>query len=517
MLPLLGGAANSEGQRWWSHVLFLADDQRQGRDTGSDGYRQAAAYVVAEFERDGLRPAGTAGWLQAIKFRSRRIVEEQSSLGLVRQGAAEPLRLGEDAYFSLRIDPAETVEAPVVFVGYGLTVPELKHDDLAGLDLRGKVALYLSGGPSSIPGPLRAHAQSAGERWQALKRAGAIGTISIQNPRNMDIPWARARLSRFQPSLSLADPALDETAGQKLWVVFNPARADKLFAGTAHTLPQLLALADAGKPLPTFPLPFSIRAKIRVSRSDLESPNVAGILPGSDPKLKDEYVVLSAHLDHVGVGEPIQGDRIYNGAMDNASGVATLLDVAATLHQSKKSLRRSLLFVALTGEEKGLLGSKYFAAHPTVKPGSMVANLNVDMFLPLFPLRSLVAFGVDESDLGERLREVAQPLGLEIQVDPEPDRNRFIRSDQYNFIRRGVPALAFKLGYKKDSPEAGVAKRWLVERYHAPSDDIHQPVDLQAAADFNKMFLRLVEAVANHTERPRWNRNSFFRRYASKE
>ncbi|MBI3667201.1 MAG: M20/M25/M40 family metallo-hydrolase [Acidobacteria bacterium] len=512
---LLAADAKSGGQRWWSHVLFLADDKLEGRNTGSEGHRKAAAYVAGEFERAGLKPAGTSGYIQPVKFRSRRIVESQSSLALVRNGVAEPLALGEDAAFSMRIEPAESVEAPIVFAGYGLTVPELNYDDLKGLDLKGKVVFYLGGGPSSIPGPLRSHYQSAGERWKFLRRAGAIGAISVQNPKHMDVPWERAKLARLQPAMSLADPSLEEVAGQELAVFLNPARADKFLAGSGHTFAGLLAIADQGKPLPTFAIPAAIRAKVRYERAELESQNVAAILPGSDPQLTNEYVVLSAHLDHVGVGEPIKGDRIYNGAMDNASGIATLLDIAASLHESKKTFRRSLLFVAVTGEEKGLLGSKYFAAHPTVKPESMAANLNFDMFLPLFPLRILTVYGLEESDLGPLVRQVAEPLGIQVQADQEPDRNIFIRSDQYNFIRRGIPALAFKVGYLKGSPEAARAKQWLTERYHAPSDDVHQPVDLTAAADFNKVTLLLAEAVANRTERPRWNDTSFFRRYAN--
>ena len=513
-VALAAAVAGSDAGLWWSHVQFLADDKLQGRETGSEGYRQAAAYVAGEFERAGLKPAGSEGYFQAVSFRSRSIVEEQSRLALVRQGKVEPLTLGEDAYFSLRIDPAETLEAPIMFVGYGLSVPERKHDDLAGLELRGKVVMFLSGGPESIPGPLRAHHQAAGERWKALRRAGALGTLLVQNPRSMDIPWARATLARFQPSMSLADPALDETAGQKLAAVVNPDRAEKFFAGSGYGFQQLLELANAGKALPRFPLPVAVRAKVRVQRSELESHNVLAVLPGADPRLRDEYVVLSAHLDHVGVGRPIGGDSIHNGAMDNAAGVATLLEVAASLRESKTGLRRSLLFLVVTGEEKGLLGSKYFVAYPTVKPESIVANLNVDMFLPIFPLRILTAYGLDESDLGAQLRAVAGPLGLRVQADPEPNRNAFIRSDQYSFIRRGVPALAFKNGYEKDSAEAALFKKWLTERYHAPADDVLQPVDLAAAANFNKVMLRLVEAVANRPERPRWNPGSFFRRYA---
>jgi Zn-dependent M28 family amino/carboxypeptidase len=294
----------------------------------------------------------------------------------------------------------------------------------------------------------------------------------------------------------------------------NPEQAEKWFAGSGHSFDDLVALADAGKPLPRFPLHASIRAKVAVERGEVESQNVAGILPGADPVLKDQYVVLTAHLDHLGIGEPINGDRIYNGAMDNASGVATLIDIAQSLNESKPKLRRSLLFVAVTGEEKGLLGSRYFAAHPTVKPGSMVADLNVDMFLPLFPLRSVTVYGLNESDLGEEIRAVARARGVRIQDDQEPERNIFIRSDQYSFIRRGIPALMMKVGYEKGSPEEKIAKTWLKERYHAPADDLKQPVDLECAGRFDDLLRALAEAVADRPERPKWNANSFFKRFA---
>ena len=253
---------DAEADRWWAHVRFLADDALEGRDTGSPGYRKAAAYVAGEFQKAGLAPAGTDGYLQPVTFRSRRILEEKSSLALVRGGKVEPITLGDEATISMRVDSAPQLEAPLVFVGHGLRIPEAKHDDLAGLDLRGKIVLFLSGGPSRISGPLLSHYQSV--RWSYLKDTGALGTVSITNPRGMDIPWERNILSRFQPSLTLADPALDETAGQKLSVTVNPARAEKFFAGTGHTFKEILALADAGKPLPRFELSASF---VRLSRS----------------------------------------------------------------------------------------------------------------------------------------------------------------------------------------------------------------------------------------------------------
>jgi Zn-dependent M28 family amino/carboxypeptidase len=508
-----GAAAPANPARdWWAHIEFLADDKLQGRDTGSEGHRIAAQYVADNFKRGGLKPAGTNGYIQTVRFHSRRIVEDQSSLALVRNGQVEPITLGDEATFGLRVDLAPHVEAPLVFIGYGLTVPEMNYDDLAGLDLKGKVVLLLTGGPPTIPGPLLSHYQST--RWAGLKRAGVIGVISIANPKGMDIPWDRAKLARFMPSMALADASLDETAGQQLAVTVNPARAEEFFTGSGHTFAEMLDLAYAGKQLPTFPIPASIRATAKVATAEIESQNIVGILPGTDPKLASEYVVVSAHVDHVGVGQPINGDSIYNGAMDNASGVATLLETVAKLHQTQKHFRRSIVFLVVTAEEKGLLGSRYYAAHPTVPPQAIAANVNVDMFLPLFPLHGLIVQGLEESNLADDLHSVGNQLGIKILSDPEPERNSFIRSDQYSFIRRGVPSVALKVGYTKGSPEQAIAKRWRSERYHAPSDDLNQPLDFQAAADFNRAYLLIVESVANRTERPKWNSESFFRRFA---
>jgi Zn-dependent M28 family amino/carboxypeptidase len=279
-------------------------------------------------------------------------------------------------------------------------------------------------------------------------------------------------------------------------------------------LQEMLDLVKDRKPLPRFPLVPTIRAKASVNKKMLESANLVAELPGGDPKLKNEYVVLSAHLDHLGVGEPINGDRIYNGAMDNASGSAVLLDLIASLKKSPKKLKRSLLFVFVTGEEKGLLGSRYFTTHPTVKPGSMVANINIDMFLPIVPLKVLTVYGLAESDMGDLVRDVAQSLGVQVQPDPEPQRNAFIRSDQYNFIRHGVPALAMKVGFEKGSPQQAIFKDWLTQRYHAPSDDLDQPVDLAAAGKYEDVIQRMMVRLADSVGRPQWKQDSFFRRYA---
>ncbi len=509
-------ARHFDGQSWWAHVKFLADDNLEGRETGSEGLRKAESYIVDQFTKAGLQPAGSDGFYQPVKFISRQIVEKDSSAMLVASGKAEPLTLGDDAYFTTRAElSSEEITAPLIFVGYGLKIPEKNYDDLSGLDLHGKIVVYLAGSPSEIPTALSAHYQTIGERWKSLKQAGVVGTITIPNPASMDIPWSRMSLNRAHPSMDLADPEFNETQGLKMAMTFNPAQAEKLFAASGHTFEEIAALGKDRKPLPHFPLAVSLKAHATVKTSTVESANIVGKLPGIDPALKNEYVVISAHIDHIGIGEPVNGDRIYNGAMDNASGVAVLLDLAAQFNAHPEHLRRSILFVVVTAEEKGLLGSKYFAAHPTVPPKSMIADVNIDMFLPIVPLKVLKVPGLAESDLGDRAREAAQLFGVRVQADPEPLRNVFIRSDQYNFIRHGVPALKLDVGFDPGSPEQKIFKDWLTNRYHAPSDDLAQPVDFASAGLYEEIVRQLLISVANTDARPQWKPDSFFRRYAT--
>ena len=504
-----------DGKTWWGYVRILAADNMEGRETGSTGLKAAEAYVVAQLTRAGLQPAGSDGYYQAVKLQSHQIVEKDSSLALIRDGKPEPLTLGDDAFFGTRVDLAPEVQAPLVFVGWGLTVPEQNYDDLAGLDLNGKVAVLIGGSPSSIPGPLAAHSQSSAERWKAFRKAGAIGIVSIPNPAASDIPWSRMSVNRTHVSMVLADPKFDDTEGEKLSVIFNPAKAEQLFRGSGHSFEEIVSLAKERKQLPRFPLAVSIKATARLEKQDVQSANVIAKLPGSDPELKNEYVVLSAHIDHIGIGEPINGDRIYNGAMDNASGSAVLLDVAASLKKSGERFKRSLLFVFVTGEEKGLLGSRYFTAYPTVDRKAMAADINIDMFLPIVPLKLLTVWGLAESDLGDDARQAAEGRGIHAQADPQPERNVFVRSDQYNFIRHGIPALMMGVAPDPNSPEQKqLFKDWLTLRYHAPSDDLDQPVDFSAAAQYEEVIRGLMISVADSRQRPQWKPDSFFRRYA---
>jgi len=524
----------SEGKSWWAHVQFLADDTLEGRNVGTPGLDKAVEYVESQFQAIGLKPAGTTGFRQPVKLDSRLLVPEQSSIALVREGKEVPLVIGQDASLSARAELDGSMEAPIVFVGYGLSIPEAGWDDLAGLDLRGKIAVYVNAFPPvKVSDNVRSHVNTADERWLALKRAGAIGVATIAAPRSDAAGAATPATGRGgaagagaagtgggraggtpAPVITLLDRELVDAAGQKVAISLTARGAAAILEGSGHTLDEIATLIADNKPLPRFPLPGTLKAHAALKRETIEAANVAGMFEGSDPALKSEYVVMTAHLDHVGIGRIVNGDAIYNGAMDDASGIAAVIETARLLKASGVKTKRSVIFVAVTAEEKGLLGSRYFAGRPTVPFKQIVANINLDMFLPLYPLKVIEVQGFAESSLGESVRTAAKSLGVEVQTDREPEQNRFIRSDQYSFIRKGVPALAFKFGYESGSPEETIRRNWVRDVYHQPADDTKQPVNLEAAATFNRVIMTLLQRVANDPARPTWNADSFFKRFA---
>jgi Zn-dependent M28 family amino/carboxypeptidase len=309
----------------------------------------------------------------------------------------------------------------------------------------------------------------------------------------------------------LADGTLRDLPDGFLSGSFDPAQSERLFAGAAHSYAELAMLADKSQPVPAFALPYRLKVHVVAEHGRLTSPNIVARLHGADPKLAGEHVVVSAHLDHLGIGAPINGDRIYNGAMDDASGVASVLDIAALLKAGPRP-KRSVLFLIVTAEEKGLLGSDYFARRPTVPKGSIVADLNFDMPLPLWPLRTVLVQGEAESSLGDAARTVAARQGLALTPDPLPDRNSFTRTDQYSFVKAGIPALAFKFGFQKGTPEFQIEHDWRANRYHAPSDDLDQPGVLrEEAARLDDYVAGIARDVADAPARPQWRETSVFR------
>jgi Zn-dependent M28 family amino/carboxypeptidase len=517
-LPLTASAATPakppptrETSAWWGHIKVLASDDYEGRLTGSRGYLKAARYVAGKFKAAGLKPGGDKGsYFQTVGYLEERVDAAHSSVALVEGGKTTPLAVGPDLTLGSRDEQPASVTAPMVFLGYGIHLPEQGYDDFAGQDLKGKIVVVLGGGPDSLSAALKSHASST-EFPKAVEAAGAVGVIRLQNPKAMDIPWARIISLSSQPGMRLREPALQTYHRPMFAASVNPEKAQALFEGSGHSFAELLALADAHKPLPRFALKPSVKAQVATSTRLISAPNVVGVLPGRDPTLGAQYVVVSAHLDHLGVGEPIGGDKVYHGAMDNAAGVAAMIETAKAL--KGRRLKRSIVFVAVAGEEKGLLGSKAFAEHPTVRKPAIVADINMDEFLPLFPLKHLLVLGEGESTLGDMAREAAQARGYDTLADPAPDRNIFVRSDQYSFIKTGVPSVALKVEGLPGSPEEKMDKDWNTYRYHAPQDDLSQPVDLKSADDFDAFLLDFLTRVANARARPVWHADSFFKRF----
>ena len=508
-LSSCGSDIPAESQ-WMSHVRALADDHLRGRETTTEGYRQAASYVARELKRFGVEARGDTGtYYQRVPFLARRVDEPRCRVALIQGRRTIPVVLGEEAILSMKLNPADSVDAPLVFVGYGLHIPEAGWDDLDGLDLKGAIAVYMRGGPDNVPGPLLARASYRAERWRAFRRAGAIGMIEIRGVKKADI-WKVSSDSRLEPALVLDGPEFDEAPGMKVQLHWRGDKAAPLFQGTKHRFDEIEARAKGGERPPRFELPSRLRARIVSSVQPEECRNVIGVIRGSDKKLREQYVVLSAHLDHLGVGPPVDGDSIYNGAMDNASGCATLLEVARMIKRSGHAPKRSILFLFTTGEEEGLWGSTYFAARPTVPARRIVADLNIDMFLPIQPIRGITVYGIEESDLGDVARRVAKSDSLRIVPDPKPERRYFVRSDQYSFIRHGIPSIFIDAG-PTDSASVKAEEAWNDAHYHKPSDDAAQTLDLGAVARYDRYILAMTRAVADGAKKPQWKRDSHFR------
>lgn len=495
------------------HMRFLADDLLEGRGTATRGYDLSARYVMAQYQRIGLEPAGEGGtFLQSVPMRRATLVRKGSGVSLTVAGRRHDLVIERDYLMGANTYRKESdVSAAVVFAGYGITAPELGYDDFAGIEARGKIVAILSGAPPAFAHTMRAHYSNGRIKDANIARHGAIGVLTIRTPIDERraawekiAPQSRQSSIRWIGADGVPDGLAPELRGA---ATLNRASAQKLFEGAPIPLAEVFDAAEKDK-LRGFDLPA--RARLRsVSRHEtVSSPNVAGLLRGSDAKLSKEVVVLSAHLDHLGIGAPVRGDSIYNGAFDNATGIAAMIEVASALARVRPRPKRSLLFLALTGEEKGLQGSSYFAAHPTLPIDDLVTDLNMDMYVMVGTLREVVAHGAEHSTLAATVRQAAATLGLEVVSDPTPEEVVFVRSDQYSFVRHGVPSL-FVTGRGGPSSQAALDD-WRHRIYHTPQDDLDQRMDYESLARFARLHLLMAHRVANQPSRPRWNQGDFF-------
>jgi len=410
---------------------------------------------------------------------------------------------------------AAEVTAPMVFVGQAVHAPELQHDDFAGVDVRGKIAVVLDNAPARFSNDQRAYYASGLQKLAGLEQRGAVGVIFLGDPVNeKKRPWALDAPNWRRPGMRRLDAAgrpVDDFPGLRVRVSANVTLADAILAGSGHTPDEVFAALETGE-LRAFDLAGTATLASRATLQRVESRNVVGRLPGSDARLAAEHVVFTAHLDHIGVGVPRDGDAIYNGAQDNAVGVATMLEAARLLAASPERPRRSTLFLALTAEEKGLLGAFHFAAQPTVPAGSIVANVNMDMPLLLTDVRDVIPIGIEHSTLEAVAQRAVAEAGLELTPDPFADEVIFVRSDQYAFIRQGVPAIYLLGGVMPRDGSDGIARfrEWLGGHYHLPSDDLRGPIHWVGAAQLARVNYRIGLAIGNDPVRPAWKPGDFF-------
>jgi hypothetical protein len=511
-----------------SRIRFLADDLLEGRFTGSRGHAIAERYVASELQLMGAEPGGDSGtFLQTVPMRGAMKDPARTSLVVRSPGKADKaLKLEEDFILAADMRAAKVdVEAPLVFAGFGVAAPEYGYDDLAGLDLKGKIAVVFLGAPLSERDdyfPAIAHAVYSDGREKAARLAarGAVGMITVFRPEDEErSPWPRvAKQARIEQMtwLKNGEPGTSPPGltlrGSVHWKTFDAILAR---GGAGRDTAALSSAADAHA-LKGFDIPVSLHGKVVSKLRELESHNVIGILRGSDPKLAGEYVVYSAHLDHLGVGAPVDGDSIYNGALDNASGTAAILEIAHAYSVLSKRPARSILFLSCTGEERGLLGSDYFTRFPTVAAGSIVADFNDDMVVALGPVHDVVALGAEHSSLGPFVQAAASALGLATSPDPEPKQVHFVRSDQYSFVKQGIPSIMVESGLKDDQghTEAYAAKRkaWIASHYHAPQDQWEPGYDYEGMAKVARVELLAGFAVASAPERPTWSKGDFLGR-----
>lgn len=500
-----------------AHIEFLADDALEGRGTGSRGYDMAARYLRAHLLASGINGGvGNEKYFQKVPLVRTSVEPQQATMQI------GDLQLTLDRDFILldtHRDLSGKASGKVVFAGYGVTAPEFGHDDYADLDTRGAIVAFMEfEAPPSLPSTVRAYYSDQNVKIANAAAHGAIGTLFIRSPvlermfpwegwlRELDIGWNSLRWLKNDGSPG------GMTEESLVVGVLNRSGSELLFDGEVHDLQSVLDAAATGQP-PTFALSKTVTIEYQASHEQVDSVNVIGLLEGSDPKLKDEYVVYTAHVDHLGIGPELDGDSIYNGALDNASGCAVLLEVARAFAALPQRPKRSILFVFVTGEEAGLLGADYFVHHPTVPIEHIVANINIDGAISLTPVSSVVAFGAEHSSFGALTQSAASRLDLTISPDPFPEEGFFVRSDQYPFIKKGIPSVFLMMGFESTSPDIDALeafKNWLVTNYHTPKDDIRQPLDFESSARMSRFAFTLGHLIAMEPQRPSWNESDFF-------
>jgi len=497
-------------------VEFLADDLLEGREAGTRGYDLAARYVASALKAAGYVPGADDGtYFQQVPFIES--TPTATSMRLTVNGATTEVPLPDQGLVGPSASqPTVEVSAPLVFAGFGVTAPEFGYDDYAGLDVKGKIVALRFNAPEKLPSEPRAHYASTDHKLKNAADHGAVAVVTVLGPDDLKrFPWEQAKTYFGRPTLAWANA--DGTPGAvekrlKAVAYLNPQGAARLFARAPLTFEQAVDTGRKGKPGGAA-LNATLTITSSTSHKRVTSPNVVGLLKGSDPSLAATSVVLTAHLDHTGVRPSGDGDRINNGAYDNATGSAILLEVARALAGQPVRPKRSVLVVFVTAEEKGLLGSDYFAHSPVKAAGRMVANVNLDMPVFMAASSDIVAFGSENSTLDAVVRKVAGEFGYTLSPDPMPEQNIFVRSDQYSLVKQGVPAVYLMPGLTAKDPAVNgpqVFGGFIASHYHKASDDLSLPMDLPAVERFARANLAIARAIADDPVDPTWKPGNFF-------
>ena len=492
-----------------AHIKFLADDRLKGRLPGTEGYKIAMDYVIARYKSMGLEPAGeNQSYLQTVRLRRAKVDKSNTNVVVTTDGVSKDLVFGEEYVLSPNHEEKFTeASASLVFVGYGVSEPEFGYDDYAGVDVKGKIVVMIAGAPDKFPSTVRAHVMNRFTRVKVALEKGAIGVILRSSS-----PGVQNQVNAMTKTGSVL--AIDNLIkGLKVNGTISHAFFNSLINISEEEASKIFLSMKEGKPN-SFALKSSLQIKLTTTHEDFESYNVVGLIRGSDKILQNEYVVYSAHLDHMGIGTPVKGDSIYNGAHDNASGTSCVMEVARLYSSLKQKPKRSILAVLVTGEEMGLIGSSYFASHPTVPKDKIVADVNMDMPTLIAPLLSVVPLGAQHSSLMEPVKNAAAFLGIDVENDPEPEQNRFTRSDQYSFVQQGIPALHIKYGDKTNEPGVKLTEKvkvWRAAYYHQPQDEFAEAnFDFDAAKKYVQLCFLIGYQVATDKNKPTWNAGDLF-------
>ncbi len=498
-------------ERIRAHDKFLASDLLEGRGPGARGGQLATEYIATQFALAGLKPAGDNGtYFQQVPLTGIQ-TEPSAHLSVAKDGQIVDFKWAEDFVgVNERLTPDDQFEAEAIFVGHGIVAPEFQWDDFKDADVRGKVLVLFSNEPTSDdPKFFGGRALTYYGRWtykfEEATRKGAVGAIIIHTTPTAGYGWdvVRNSWSGEQPFVKLA-PGQNATSFSG-WV--TSAAGEKLLALAGHHVAELLKAAESRDFRP-IPLGVRIRCNLPSKVHDIQTRNVAGMVEGSNPKLKSEVVIYSAHWDHLGIGTPVNGDAIYNGAVDNATGCAIVMELARAWAAQPAKPRRSALFLSVTAEEGGLRGSEYYAGHPVIPAAKTALDINYDALFPLGRTRDVVVNGAERTTAWPVVEAVAKRMGLTIKPDPRPEQGSYYRSDHFAFAHVGIPAFSVEEGDDFIGKPKGFGAKAFDEynekHYHQPSDEFQESWDFSGLAEMARFGFAIGTEVANQDRLPTW-------------